>query len=144
MSQLFSGGGTHIVKQLNNNKPAVKKAPAGGFNVHPENINKNGRPPKGWAWSDILEDLGEVTDLKSGKTWKEMVGRRLWLECLKGNVLAIKELFNRMEGLPRIKMEVDSKVDMKIPQLVTLIDKIFEEDETTDTPKKTKSNKRIS
>lgn len=97
----------------------------GGFADHPELINKNGRPPKDWAWAELLEDIGEEVEEKTGKTFKQLVGRRLWLECVNGNVLAIKELFNRMEGLPRMKLEVNGKIDMKIPELIDRIDKML-------------------
>jgi|GEM_PF-1591927 len=114
------------VIQEENKKPATNNPTGiGGFKDHPELINKNGRPPKGWAWSELLEDIGDEVEPKSGKQFKELVGRRLWLECVNGNIMAVKELFNRMEGLPRLKLEVDGKIDMKIPQLVEALDKII-------------------
>ena len=62
--------------------------------------NPGGRPKKDWTWSQMLEKIGEETEIKSGKKFKELVSRRLWVECVNGNITAIKELFNRMEGLP--------------------------------------------
>lgn len=97
----------------------------GGFQDHPELINKSGRPPKGSAWSEVLEEIGETVDPKSNKTYKELVGLRIWQLCMSGNVSAIRELFNRMEGLPRIKLEHSGKVDTGLHELVERVDKIF-------------------
>lgn len=110
-----------------NNNPQGK----GGFQDHPELINRDGRPHKGNAWSEILEELGErfVLDgegLPTTVTWKKAVGEKLWEKCLDGDTVAMKELFNRMEGLPRIKMEVEGHTDPAIPMLVERIDKLLE------------------
>ena len=76
------------------------------------NINRKGRPPKGWAWSEILEDVGEQVEEKSGKKFKELVSEKLWKECINGNILAIKELFNRMEGMPKQQTEIQGAVNI--------------------------------
>jgi len=70
--------------------------------------NPGGRPKKDWTWGQMLETIGEETELKSGKKFKELVSRRLWVECVNGNITAIKELFNRMEGLPMQFTDVTS------------------------------------
>lgn len=115
------------VKQTDNKEKKLV-----GFAAHPENINRNGRPPKGWAWSDLLDSIGEEIppgeDGKidpNGKTYKEIVGRKLWDECKNGNIHAMRELFNRMEGLPRIKMDIDSKVKMETPQVADVFGQIY-------------------
>jgi hypothetical protein len=74
---------------------------SGGFQTHPENINRKGRPLKGWSWSELLEDAGELIEPISGKKYKELVSQRLWIECANGNVSAIQALFDRMEGKPK-------------------------------------------
>ena len=81
-------------------KPVTNRQPNGTFG--PGNIaNPKGRPPKGWAWAELLEDVGEEIEEKSGKKFKELVSRRLWAESVSGNVQAIKDLMNRMDGLPK-------------------------------------------
>jgi hypothetical protein len=98
----------------------------GGFQDHPELINKKGRPPKGWAWSELLEDIGEeMVPGTDGKTFKQMVGRRLWVESAAGNIFAIKELFNRMEGMPRINMKVEGKVDTGSNEVGKLLQQMY-------------------
>lgn len=65
------------------------------------NINRKGRPPTGNAWAELLRAVGEEKEPKTGKKFKELVSKRLWIECVNGNIGAIRELFNRMEGLPK-------------------------------------------
>lgn len=74
--------------------------------------NPKGRPPKGWSWAEILEDVGEEIEPKSGKQFKELVSRKLWKECAKGNISAIRELFNRMEGMPKQQTEIQGAVNV--------------------------------
>ena len=81
----------------------------GGFGDNPENINRKGRPPRGWSWAELLEDVGEEIEEKTGKKFKHLVSKRLWIECVNGNVGAIKELMNRMEGLPKQSLEHTGK-----------------------------------
>ncbi len=92
-----------LVKQGNN-----KKKPATGFHTNPERINKKGRPPAGESWAEILRQIGEEVDPKSGKQFKEAVGRKVWKLCLEGNVNVIKELFNRMDGMPLRHVDITS------------------------------------
>ena len=70
--------------------------------------NPGGRPKKDWTWAKLLEEAGEEIDPKSGKKFKEQVSIKLWEACLKGNIPAIKELFNRMDGMPLQKLGGDS------------------------------------
>jgi hypothetical protein len=74
--------------------------------------NPGGRPKKEWTWSKLLEKIGEEEEPKSGKKFKELVSRRLWVECVNGNMPAIKELFNRMEGMPKQQTEIQGAVNI--------------------------------
>lgn len=76
------------------------------------NINRKGRPSKGWAWTELLEEVGEQVEEKSGKKFKELVSKKLWEECAKGNIPAIRELFNRMEGMPKQQTEIQGAVNV--------------------------------
>lgn len=132
-------GSENVEKQQENNEEEKKLT---GFQLNPQNINKNGRPPKGWSWAELLEDIGEevMEGDPNKRTFKQVVGRRLWLECAKGNVHAIRELFNRMEGLPRMKMEVDGKVDTRIPELIEILDRIVSAQEVDENGQPVKVN----
>lgn len=63
--------------------------------------NPGGRPKKDWSWSGLLSQVAEEVEEKSGKTFKELVVRRLYMEAVNGNMGAIKEITSRMDGLPQ-------------------------------------------
>lgn len=71
--------------------------------------NPGGRPKKDWTWSGLLEKVGEEIEPKTGKPFKELVSKRLWIDAINGNLGAIKEIFNRTEGLPIAKQEITGK-----------------------------------
>jgi hypothetical protein len=124
-----------IVEPVNPIKSVDNRQPDGKFGPG-NNANPKGRPPKGWALSDLIEDGMDEEEPKTKKQFKELIIKRLIVECVNGNIMAMRELFNRIEGMPRMKMEVDSKVDMKIPELVAVLDKMLEGDDLPDEPKK--------
>jgi hypothetical protein len=62
--------------------------------------NPNGAPKREWSWSGILQDTLEKK-AKNGGDIKELVAISLVRQALKGNVVAIKELMNRMDGMPK-------------------------------------------
>jgi len=85
----------------NYNKPTV------GFHTNPERRN-NGRTPREWTWKGLLEQASEeMIDLKNedgevvskGKL-KDIVAKRVWKMAANGDIQAIKEIFNRMDGMP--------------------------------------------
>lgn len=80
--------------------------------------NPNGRPPLGFSWAETLRAAGEEIEPKSGKKYRELVSKRIWVECVNGNIGAIKELFNRMEGLPRAVSDVNLTGKLSIADLV--------------------------
>lgn len=104
----------------NNNSKTIDNNSGGGrgFASHPENINRKGRPPRGWTWVDLLEEVGEEVEEKTGKKYKHLVSKRLWVECANGNISAIKELMNRTDGLPKQVLDIKggffSKDELKI------------------------------
>ena len=76
--------------------------------------NPGGRPKKDWTWANLLEQVGEEIEPKSGKKFKELVSKRLWVACINGNIVAIKELFNRMDGMPSQHTELDGNITVLI------------------------------
>lgn len=74
--------------------------------------NPGGRPKKSWTWSGLLDEVGEEIEPKSGKKFKELVSKRLWISCVNGNIPAIKELMNRMEGMPKQQTELQGAVNI--------------------------------
>jgi len=70
--------------------------------------NPGGRPKKDWTWSGLLEQVANEIEPKSGKPFKELVTRRLWVEAVNGNLGAQKEIMNRMEGMPTQNTDLTS------------------------------------
>lgn len=70
--------------------------PVNGFDKRPQDINRNGRPPL--YFNKLIRDIGEEIDKDEKIPIKEMVVRRLWAEGYKGNIYAIKELLDRLDG----------------------------------------------
>jgi hypothetical protein len=61
--------------------------------------NPNGRPKREWTWAGVIQDAVEQQE-EDGTPIKSSVARSLVREAKRGNVMAIKELMNRMDGMP--------------------------------------------
>ncbi len=91
----MAGGDQHR-KNTANLRPPWPKGVSG---------NPAGRP-RGKKLSEYLGDrLGEV-EPRSGKTYGELVATALVVKCLKGDVPAIKEVLERLEGKVKERHEV--------------------------------------
>ncbi len=86
----------------NHNKPLA------GFNSNPENINRNGRPKAEWTIAGLIREALERTD-KEGITDKQYVYQKLVDLAKNGDVAALKEINNRLEGQAVAKQEVEIK-----------------------------------
>lgn len=75
-----------------NSKPVASYKPG-------QSGNPNGRPKRDWTWSGVLEKA--VQEELNGVALKDAVAKSLIKEALKGNVIAAKELMNRMDGMPQ-------------------------------------------
>lgn len=95
-----------------------------GFQLHPENINRNGRPKRGWAWNELIEDaVNETAKNAEGKELaiKQIVVKRLVKMAAEGDMTAIREIINRMDGMPVQPNESDVKgnIDVNIRDYTT-------------------------
>lgn len=79
--------------------------------------NPNGAPKRSWTWSGELQKAVEKK-YKDGTPVKEAVANSLITQAVGGNVLAAKELMNRMDGMPDqpIKHEGDLNVNIHIDE----------------------------
>jgi hypothetical protein len=59
----------------------------------------------------LREQLAEIAPGATEKTQAEQIARALIKEALRGNVQAIKELFDRVEGKPMQKVDLDIQVN---------------------------------
>ena len=75
-------------------------------------INKNGRPPKGTAISDIMREY--LDGIEDDKTRKEILVEKIFNLAKSGDLAAIKQIIDRLEGTPTNKHEIDSTSDMNV------------------------------
>lgn len=61
--------------------------------------NPNGRPLKEWTWSSLIRSAMEKENL-DGEQIKIEVANVLVAKAMEGDVQALKELGNRLDGLP--------------------------------------------
>lgn len=85
--------------------------------------NPNGRPKREWTWSGLLEKVGEEIEEKSGKKFKDLVTKRLWVDAVNGSLGAQKEILNRMDGLPTqsIEQNITGKIQFNSDEVVGLV-----------------------
>ena len=91
------------VKQLDNNSTK-------GFASHPELINRNGRPKKGTA----------ITDLLRSKLKPEAVTDKLISLIEEGDLKAIEYAIDRLEGKPQQSIGVEPIEFIKSPMAETI------------------------
>jgi hypothetical protein len=87
----------------NTNSKTIENNSNRGFASHPENINRNGRPKRGWAWNELIEDaVNETVKNQAGEELevKKLVVKRLVKMASEGDLQAIREIINRMDGMP--------------------------------------------
>jgi hypothetical protein len=80
-------------------KKSVKKQAryrGGGFDEHPENINKEGRPDNPWTWRELF--LKIAAEKKGQQTRKEIAAEAQWKKMESGDTKAFEKIAERMEG----------------------------------------------
>ena len=91
----------------------ANRNPTNTFADRPQDINRKGRPPRGWTWADIFEQEVEKLDIKDKKQIKQKMVSIMIDKVLEGDVQAFKEIANRMDGLPKQSIELDGKIEYK-------------------------------
>lgn len=69
--------------------------------------NTDGAPKKEWTWAGVLKRIAEEEQAE-GNELKELMGKALIDECLKGNVAALKEFGDRIDGKAQQAVDVTS------------------------------------
>jgi hypothetical protein len=87
-----------------------------GFALHPEHINRKGRPKKGESMTDVLRKYAEKRvdipdadpdEKRRRMKRKEALARKIWrLALIKGEDWAIRYIYNRLDGLPRRSLDL--------------------------------------
>jgi hypothetical protein len=97
-----------------------------GFKLHPEGINRKGRPKKGTTmtdllWKELREGVVELTDADNQTlvvSKKQAVAYKLIDLALLGDLPAIKYIFDRIDGVLKASVEQALPLPNKI-ELVT-------------------------
>jgi len=76
------------------------------FEKNDPRINRQGRPKKGTALTDILNYKLDLVH-KPGQLKREAIAERLIAVALEGDVAALKYVFDRMDGRPTQKDVVE-------------------------------------
>ena len=69
--------------------------------------NINGRPKEPWTMTGLYKEAGDEAD-ETGVPMKLAVAKKLWRLASKGDVVAIKELGNRIDGMPKQSTDITS------------------------------------
>lgn len=69
------------------------------FKPNDPRINRNGAPPKEWTMASLIREAAEEED-ETGTPKKLIIARKLVTLAAKGDMVALKELNNRLDGMP--------------------------------------------
>lgn len=93
---------------INGKQPAVKKlggVTGKGF-MPGQSGNPNGRPRTRGLLVQLKAELGEVT---KGRSAEELIAQKLVNLAKRGNLAAIRECFDRLEGKPRQAFDLNDE-----------------------------------
>jgi hypothetical protein len=79
--------------------------------------NPNGRPPKEWTMTALYKEALDES-LETGESKKVIVARKLVEKAMEGDVVAIKEINNRIDGMAVQTVDQHTDGELKI----TIID----------------------
>lgn len=85
--------------------PVENRRPNGTFGPG-NNANPFGRPKRDWTWKDLLEDVAEeeaelrnkLGVVTARQQFKKLIAKKLFKMAVGGDMQAIKEIMNRMDG----------------------------------------------
>lgn len=78
------------------------------FKPNDPRINRKGAPPKEWTMTAMYREAAEESD-ETGVPKYKIVARKLIKLAEKGDMVAIKELGNRLDGMPQQTSDITSK-----------------------------------
>lgn len=92
--------------QKDNNKITMSKSRSGaGFEANPQNINRKGAPKKEWTMTGLIKASLEESNEK-GVPYKVVIINKLRELAMRGDMQAIKEITNRLDGMPTQKTDL--------------------------------------
>lgn len=78
------------------------------FKPNDPRINRDGAPKKEWTMTAMYREAAEESD-ETGVPKYKIVARKLIKLAEKGDMVAIKELGNRLDGMPQQTSDITSK-----------------------------------
>lgn len=96
-------------KPLAELEPRNSKLTGFALEEQKKNINRNGRPPKGWTWNDLLEEAMDEKD-ETGVPAKKIIIKKLVGLAKKSDLAAIKEIIDRMDGKSKESVELNASI----------------------------------
>ena len=78
-----------------------------------ETLNPNGRPKRDWTVAGLIEQAMEEED-ETGVPYKKAVYNKLVSLAKNGDVAAIKEVNNRLDGMPKQTLEHEGGLDIRL------------------------------
>lgn len=76
-----------------------------GFEANPQNINKKCAPKKEWTMTGLIKASLEESNEK-GISYKVVITNKLRELAMRGDMQAIKEITNRLDGMPTQKTDL--------------------------------------
>lgn len=70
--------------------------------------NPNGRPPREWTMAELIRDALSEQEQQTGKSFKHLVAEKLARMALGGDIQAIKEINDRIDGRPKQHTDITS------------------------------------
>ena len=71
--------------------------------------NPNGRPVADWTMSGLIKESLEEHD-ENGIPYKVLIAKKLRTLAAKGDMIALKEINNRLDGMPKQPLEHSGEI----------------------------------
>ena len=84
--------------------------------------NPSGRPKSEWTWAGLLRKVAEEVDPARKKEFKRLVADSLFKRAISGDVNAIKEFGNRIDGMPQQKHEIGGDIKISFHESLKQVD----------------------
>lgn len=88
-----------------------------GFENNPQNINRDGGPPKTHWWSILLKEKAEAEDRMRKLKNKELMAQALIEKCKTGDIAALKEFGDRVQGKAEQKSMIAGTLSVSLTKL---------------------------
>jgi hypothetical protein len=89
------------------------------FEKNDPRINRNGRPKKGSALTDILNYKLDLVH-KAGKMKREAIAEKIIELAISGDIAALKYIFDRIDGKPKESIELtNGAIEVRLREIMS-------------------------